>query len=333
MKIFTRIAFFFILVVGCSAKIYAQHDSTYFETHNERWHVRAYVIKKYTALKYQNKRDQYTLTYLPNTNMGLGAGVTYSWLTVNASFKFRFLDPGSKGKTKYLDLQIHGYGKKFILDTFGQFYKGFYLFPQGKANSSEQYYYRPDLKMNILGASYQYVLNNKRFSFRSSFLQSDWQKKSAGSMLLGFEFYTGTIKADSTITPTVLMKNATLRDETKNHFFEIGPTIGYAYSLVLKKHFFLTGSIAESLDYGFSTTTAGDVITRDAGFRLNTSFRIIAGYNSKKWGLSMLFINNGMGLIGNDDHRLTVNSGTFRVNYIYRFGKERRVKWINKYIP
>lgn len=332
MKIFKAVIGSFFFTVISTAQVFAQNDTSYYVTHNKQWHGRLYLIKKYTALTYENKRDQYSLMYLPNTNMGLGAGVTYSWLTINGSAKFRFLDPGSKGKTKYLDLQIHGYGKKFILDTFGQFYKGFYLSPRGLATSDNQYYYRPDLKMDILGGSFQYVMNNKRFSFRSSFLNSDWQKKSAGSLLLGFETYMGRIQADSTITPTVLMKNETIRDETKNEFFEIGPTVGYAYTLVVKKHFFLTGSLAESFDYGFNKKTAAGTLMRDTGFRFNTSFRAITGYNSANWGLSILFINNGMRIPGNDEHRLTVNSGTFRVNYVHRFARQEKPGWITKRI-
>jgi hypothetical protein len=151
-------------------------------------------------------------------------------------------------------------------------------------------------------------------------------------VLLGFETYLGRIRADSTITPTVLMKNETIRDETKNQFFEIGPTVGYAYTLVVKEHFFLTGSLAESFDYGFNTKTAGGVAVRDSGFSINTSFRAIAGYNAERWGLSFLFINNGIKLTGSDEHRLTVNSGTFRVNYVHRFGKQEKPGWITKRI-
>jgi hypothetical protein len=197
---------------------------------------------------------------------------------------------------------------------------------------SDGYYHRPDLKMDVMGASFQYVLNNKRFSFRSSFLQSDWQKKSAGSFLFGFETYFGRVQSDSTITPTVLMKNETIRNETKNQFFEIGPSVGYAYTLVVKKHFFLTGSLAESFDFGINTKTAAGAESRNFDFRLNTSFRAIAGYNSEQWGLSMLFINNGIRLAGGDDHRLTINSGAFRVNYVRRFAKRAKTGWIYKFI-
>jgi hypothetical protein len=330
MKIFIRAAFIFFTSLY-SVSVSAQNDTTYYVTHNEQWHGRIYARKKYTTLNYQNKRDDYRLNYLPNTNVGLGLGVTYSWLTINGAIGFRFLDPGSKGETKYIDLQIHGYGKKFILDTFGQFYKGYYLAPEGKATVPGQFYYRPDLKMDIWGASFQYVFNNTRFSFRSSFLQSDWQKKSAGSLLVGLETYWGKIRADSTITPTVLMKKETIQDETKNQFFTIGPTVGYAYTLVVKKHFFFTGSLAESFNYGFNTKTVAGGSVRVSGFRLNTSFRAIAGYNSENWGLSVLFINNGIGLASTNDHYLTVNSGAFKVNYVHRFAKRENPTWMNKF--
>ena len=313
----TVVSALFLLITN--VEVFGQNDSAYYVTHDDQIHGRIYAIKKYTVLNYQNKRDDYSFRYLSNTSIGLGVGVTYSWLTVNIAYGLRFVDPNTKGKTNNLDLQIHGYGKKFILDTFGQFYKGFYLSPGGKNSFSDQYYYRPDLKMNVIGASFQYIVNNKRFSFRSSFLQSDWQKKSAGSVLVGIEAYGGNIQSDSTITPTLVMEKETIQGETRNEYFQIGPTGGYAYTWVLKKHFFLTGSAAAGITYGFKTVTSAGGNVRTSGFSPNTSFRVIAGYNSEKWGLSLLFINNDIRLAASNDHRLTVKSGAFRVNYVHRF--------------
>src|SRR6478609_11738909 len=102
-------AFFLLLP---TVKVFCQNDTTYYVTHNDQIHGRVYAIKKYTVLNYQNKRDDYSLRYLSNTSVGLGVGVTYSWLTVNLAYGLRFVDPNTKGKTNHLDLQIHGYGKK-----------------------------------------------------------------------------------------------------------------------------------------------------------------------------------------------------------------------------
>ena len=307
-------------------KTFAQNDSTYYVTHNDLLHGRVYAIKKNATFSYDNKRDGYSLNYLPNTAPGIGIGVTYSWITVNVAYGLNFLNPDSKGKTRSLDLQIHGYGKKFILDTFEQFYKGFYLSPQGKGTAPGQYYYRPDLRMNLLGGSFQYVLNNKRFSFRSAFLQSDWQKKSSGSLLIGLEAYGGNIKADSSITPSKFLKDGTIRNETKNQFFEIGPTVGYAYTVVVKQHFFVTGSAAVGLDYGFNTMMASGIRTRENDFIVNPSYRIIAGYNAENWGISAHYINNGIRLAGDSEHRLNVNTGAYRINYVHRFTPGPKIK-------
>src|SRR5690606_28091376 len=125
------------------------------------------------------------------------------------------------------------YPRKLVLDLFGQFYKGYYLAPEGRgALPDENFYVRPDLKVTKLGVSAQYVFNHEKFSYRASFLQNEWQQKSAGTFLAGFEVYGGGATADSTIVPGMLIE-----DESRNfealRFFEFGPNAGYAYTLVV----------------------------------------------------------------------------------------------------
>ena len=229
----------------------AQQDSTHIVSYANLLTGRFYFSQKFTSFRFQNTKAHYTLNFKPNTNVNMGLGASYKWATLNVAYGFGFLNPDEeKGKTHYIDLQIHSYGRKFTLDVLGQFYRGFYLSPQGAASMPGHYYIRPDLRVNIVGGSFQYVLNYRQFSLRASYLQTEWQKKSAGSVLVGIEAYTGRVRADSTLTPTLINRNAANLNETKTTFFEFGPNLGYAYTLVMRDHFFVTGSASVSLDYG-----------------------------------------------------------------------------------
>ena len=118
-------------IVISNEALHAQHDSTYYVSYTKLLTTRLYFSQKYTALTIKNKKDNYTLHYQPNTTLNLGVGATYKWATINLAYGFGFLNPAEdKGKTKYLDLQFHGYDQKFNLDVLGQFYKGFYLNPK-----------------------------------------------------------------------------------------------------------------------------------------------------------------------------------------------------------
>lgn len=311
---------FSFIFIG-SDPTYAQQDSTYFVSYPKLLTGRFYFSQKFTSFKFQNTKEHYTLNYQPNTTLNMGLGATYKWATLNLAYGFGFLNPdGEKGKTQYLDLQFHGYSRKFNLDFLGQFYRGFYLSQKGTSASSDRYYIRPDLKVNIVGGSFQYILNYRRFSLRASFLHTEWQKKSAGSVLVGIEAYTGRVKADSTITPAAINRNAALLNETKTSFFLFGPNIGYAYTLVVQENFFLTGSVSLSLDYGVSTLTDRDGRSNVGGLNTNVFSRLIAGYNSARWALSIIYINNAVRLAtNNSDRELTLNTGNVRVCFVHRF--------------
>jgi hypothetical protein len=305
----------------------AQYDSTYYVSYEDQITSRFYFSKKYTSLKFRDIGANYNITYRPNTTLNMGVGATYRWATLNLAYGFGFLNPDrGRGKTKYLDLQFHTYGRKFIMDVFGQFYKGFFLTP-GSTNSQQQQYLRPDLDVNQIGSSIQYVLNHRKFSYRASFLQNEWQKKSAGTFIFGLEIYNGRVKADSTIIPTFVNREESDREIRRFKFFEIGPNIGYAYTWVVKQHFFLTGSASVSLDFGINKTTDKNGEERTSGISPNTFLRFFGGYNSSKWAVSLIYVANGVSLATNKiDEQIILNTGNFRLNYIYRFIPSKKAK-------
>ena len=297
----------------------AQHDSSYYETHNDVTHLRLALIQKFNVLHYKNTIENRTTNYFPHTIPGVAVGFTYDWVSLSASYGIRSKDNESeKGKTKYLDIQVHTYAKKFIIDIFGQVYKGMYVPYEKDANGN--FYYRSDLESRLVGGAFQYVLNNKRFSLRSSFLQTDWQKRSAGSWLFGFESYAGRIKSDSSLLPRRTDVDPSGHLPKKDFFWQIGPTVGYAYTLVIKKHFFVTGTFTESFNYASRVMTDESDKRAISKFVTNPSYRLIAGYNTYRWGMSFFYINNRVNIPGAiDGNELAISSGTFRLNFVYRF--------------
>lgn len=258
----------------------------------------------------------------------MGVGATYKWATLNLAYGFGFLNPErGLGKTKYLDLQFHSYGRKIVLDVFGQFYKGFYLSQKKYAVPEQNYYLRPDLRVNLIGASGQYVFNHRKLSYRASFLQNEWQKKSAGSLLVGLEFYVGYVHADSSILPAPLSKNFDLLQIDQINFFEFGPNVGYAHTFVIKQHFFITGSASLSLDYGKSVHRSEYDTERISGFSPNAFVRFFAGYNSHKWAVSLVYVRDRIRLpSGRTDTQILFDVGNFRLNYVYRFFPSKKLR-------
>ncbi|HEY9044701.1 MAG TPA: DUF4421 domain-containing protein [Ohtaekwangia sp.] len=319
------IAFFLL----CAYSGLAQYDSTYYTSYDKIITGRFYFSQKYTSLRYRDLNEAIHIRYRPNTTLNMGVGATYKWATLNLAYGFGFLNnDAAKGKTKYLDLQTHVYGRKILVDGFGQFYNGFYMNNSQIRDGTTGYYIRPDIKVRFFGISGQYVFNHKRFSYRSSFLQSEWQKKSAGSLLAGLEFFTGYTRGDSALIPAALQ---TLPQETsieRIDFVEVGPNIGYVYTFVWKKHFFATGQATVSLDYGTNSLLIDGKRVKSSSLSPNSSFSFFAGYNSKVWAFSFVFVNKNINLTSHRDRKMELNTGNLRFNIVHRFvprGKTRAV--------
>lgn len=90
--------------------------------------------------------------------------------------------------------------------------------------------------------------------------------------------------------------------------------------MVVREHFFLTGSASVSLDYGFNTVTNAEGRNNADGFSSNAFTRLITGYNSARWAFSIIYINNGVRLTSNNsDRELILNTGNVRISFVHRF--------------
>lgn len=329
-SILKKLLFLLVSVFFCLLhyNVCGQYDTAYYVSYEQRLTGRFYFSRKYTSLQIKNPTKNYALNYYPNTSLNMGVGATYHWATLNLAYGFGFLNPErGRGKTKYLDLQFHSYGRKIVVDVFGQFYKGFYLGEKQYSTDNNLYYRRPDLRVNLIGTSAQFVVNNRKFSYRASFLQNEWQKKSAGTLLVGLEAYLGWIKADSSIVPGAIAQDARDIYPKKINFFELGPNIGYAYTLVIHQHFFVTGSASLSLDFGRSVLRDDSHHERTSGFSPNTFLRFFGGYNSGRWAINLVYITDRVRLVSSQsDKNIFLNTGNYRLNFTYRFSLSRKAR-------
>lgn len=270
-------------------------DNSYYITYPDKLILRLYLSRKFApfTISSSNKED---LNYKTNSKLNLGAGFTYKIVTINLSYGFNFLNKDKgRGDTKGLDLQLHIYPHKWAVDLLGVFLKGYYLEP--KANnglSLSNYYQRPDLSRNIMGLSVFRVANADKFSYRAALNQNDWQKKSAGSLLYGAETYYGIVNADSAFVPSKAGSNYTQAGIEKINFFSIGPGIGYAYTLVISKHLFITGSAIGSLDFNISSEQNNGKKNSKIKVIPGGIYKAALGYNSSSWTVSVNLLGNAL---------------------------------------
>lgn len=324
-----KLLFFFMLILTIlivpgtvNAQQAEEEENEYYEAFEEELVTRFYFSRKYVALGINDRREGRYHRYEPNSTLNMGVGATWKWLTLNLALGFGFLNPDrGQGNTRYLDLQAHAYPKKFIIDFFGEFYEGYHLLPQGKLSPpGENYYTRPDMVITKIGANVQYLFNYDKLSLRASFLQNEWQKKSAGSFLLGFEMYGGRAIDDAELLPLTVLDDASRNFRTMR-FFDFGPNVGYAYTWVIKKRFFITGVASTSLGAGYSFLEGVEHTDRNTewGISPNVFLRGFAGYNFKKWSVNLNYVHNRVRLVPNQGFTNSVMTGNYRLNFIYRF--------------
>ena len=287
-----------LIFIPCSltAQKVTPHDSSYYVIYPKTVTARIYLSKKYAPFTLPATGNVNDLEYRPNTKLNLGIGATYNNYTLNVAYGFGFLNNKNidKGKTKGLDLHFHLFPNKLTVDVLGIFHKGYYLVPKGyAAANTNSYYYRPDVKLTMLGIAAYRVPNGSKFSYRAAFVQNEWQKKSAGSVLFGGEAYYVSFGGDSTLVPKQIQSGYPQAGIKKINFFSIGPGIGYAYTLVIDRHFFITTSLIGNLDLNFSSEE-GTAKNKKFSLKPAAVYKGAIGYNCDTWSLAANLTGNAL---------------------------------------
>jgi hypothetical protein len=329
---------FWIFSYTMAQKYEIDHDTAYYKSYRSMLTTRLYLSRKYNVLSFDAPTPVTSFKYRATTSLNLGIGATYHACTLNIGIGISKFNPNNeKGNTKYLDLQGHFYARKWNIDILGEFYKGYYLTPEGlAAPPGEKYYLRPDIGLSLVGFAFYRALNAEKFSYQAGLLQNEWQKKSAGSLLYGGEIYYGSIYGDSSLVPTLADPDIEMLGLNKFHFFSIGPGIGYGYTFVYQEHYFLLGSATINLALRFSNeiSTSLDQQASHWGFRPNYILHAGGGYNGSKWALSLLWVDTELFMSEKrTNYMYTSSVGNYRLIYTKRFSLDHKVKKILEPIP
>jgi len=233
-------------------------DSAYIQDNQNDLVLRAFASQKYSDQTIIDRGAGTNLAYRPSNGYLVGLGFNYKFLGVNIGTIFPFAqeDINRYGKTKYLDFQSHLYLRFLTVDFYSGYYKGLYLANSGSVLSPvphrSDFYIRGDISTFSGGFGVYANLNPTKYSVRAPFLQNEWQKKSAGQPMLGFELYWVGSVADSSFIPSHLAKKDFFDgiDFNRWRFYSINLTGGYAYTLVIHKRFFLMAGLNGSLGLG-----------------------------------------------------------------------------------
>ncbi len=106
----------------------------------------------------------------------------------------------------------------------------------------------------------------------------------------------------------------------------MGPGIGYAYTLVIQQHFFITGSLIANLDLDFSSEKG---INEDKNYiTLNpaTVFKTAIGYNSSTWDISCNWVGNAIWFKGASSAKYLLQTGNYRIILAKKIMRRSKLK-------
>ncbi len=279
------------------AKLFNEdYDSTYYDKLQNLITVRTFLSSKFSDFTINDNAIDQSLIYNSKPKTALGIGFSYKWLSINIGLGLKNSAGSSQGNTNRFDLQTQIYLRKLTLNLYSSIYNGFYL------SNSQQFlntnlgedYHRNDIKDMTFGFSTYYVFNSSKYSNKATFIQNEWQKKTAGSFVAGGNIFYNQINGDSSLIPyqNNYPNFFTGIYYSKSSYLGIGSNVGYTFTLILLENWFFDFTILGGITIGNSTIYLDNNEKKSsAGLGLNLSNRFGMGYNSKLFYVGINYTN------------------------------------------
>lgn len=312
--------------------------SVYIDSYKEKLTLFAYGITKSSNFEFIDDEQNKSIMYDPNENLNFGLGFNYKWMGFSAAFNFGAVnnDDDIYGKTKHpLTLQLDIFPKGWLLNVSLQTYKGYYWsnpedfndYFDPKWNANDSLEIRPDMVTVSFGLSGFYAFNKNKFSYLAAYANTEQQKKSAGSFLLGGSFSLYGILADNPILPYHLKDvypNSYAINEITSSL--LGVLAGYSYTLVIKKHFYANAALLLGLNYQKVSIhnlndTQVDILHKAS---TNSVARFSMGYSKPRYYFGINASTANYLLQSNDQVSFMHSDSKFRFFYGRRFDVSRR---------
>jgi hypothetical protein len=139
-------------------------------------------------------------------------------------------------------------------------------------------------------------------------------------LLYGGQAFYGILEGDSALVPTSIQSSYKEAGITEMRFITIGPGIGYAYTLVMDKHFYIMGSLIGSVNLNISTEEAPAGDNKKTSVSSSAIYKAGIGWNSDNWSFGATVLGDARlvkGAASSKDYYW--QAGNFRVQVAKKF--------------
>lgn len=302
-------------------------DTTYIKSYAHIFTPRILVNNKSNAFSIDEIDTEKSINYEPNSSVNLGFGVTYKWIGLNLAFNFPFVnnDDETYGKTSRLDLQTNIYSRRYVADLFFQRYQGYYVSNPTLYNpgwqTGDPYPIREDISSTAIGATFNYVFNHRKFSYRALFNFNERQKKSAGSFTVGGGGLTYSLTSDSGLVPeSIISQSETATNFNAlriRNFYAMG---GYAHTFIIRNWYF---ALNLGLGLGLSGTRLklidGETLNSPTRGSVVSQFRGSLGYNNDIFYAGLSWFSGAFAIDSSSDYLVTYSLSKINFYIGYRW--------------
>lgn len=287
--------------------------SKYVETFLEYSMVNPFVQALKDDFFVKNRGGKEKSSFYPNNTYQLGCGVYFFGVGFDIAYS---LQPGNSkieeyGKTTYRDIRTNLLYGNWGINFFTKKYRGFYR-EDNFGMRKDKITLRPDIVTTNIGVEGIYALNQNKFSLCSSYIFSERQVKSSGSVILSGTVNKFTLTSDSAVVSKEFEKSINVRSSfnfLRYTTMSIAP--GYSYNIIWKRFFanitFAIGPAYHWVKFVTERRTHYDI-------NLNTyfDFRFAVGYNGPRFfgGVNLTEIQRDIRL-----DRATFSNGSFLLRF------------------
>ncbi len=244
---YPRFLKFCVGVYNWADRVFNSYDTTYVVGTGRRWKTRV-AFDGWTDSYNMNLNHRMPITLIsePYINasvnlqymaVGISYGVDLNNLCFNKPVRHQKFEFGFNCARFNLDLSYNRNAGGTYVRTLG-YYKRGHLFKS----------YFPGLDMTNLSIDLYYYFNNYRYANGAAYYFSKFQKKSAGSFMLGFSYAYEDISFDFDQLEENLKPYLTTEEmQLRFHYYSYCLLMGYGYNWVLNKHFLYNVSVMPSI--------------------------------------------------------------------------------------
>lgn len=313
-----------------------KYDREYIKSYTDLVTARFYLLREGIGFYIRPQNAEKSLIYKANIAVKFGIAAFYKWYGMGLAVKVPFIEKkgGARGKSSIIDLRVNAYGRALAAELSYQDYHGFYISNTELIDTSyvpgDKKYLRPDMRIEAYGGIFYYIPNFRKHSIRASFIQNEKQLKSSGSLLVVPSFLHAHISADSSVIPNEFAKRYQIppgEQIVNGKFFTYGLSVGYSYTLVFLKGFYINMSMVPGVFFRTRDYESQDGINHDSRWNVLWLGRGAIGYNSDKFylGFGGVFgFNNAPFPEGNISFHFDLNQYRFWIGTRFRVKKDQK---------